>query len=51
MRVNSCTPGFIATDLVGPLLSGSGKTAAELGAETDTERGTVAAVRLLLAPL
>ena len=31
LRINACTPGFIATDLTKPYASGSGKTPEEMG--------------------
>mmetsp|Transcript_12351 Transcript_12351/g.19594 ORF Transcript_12351/g.19594 Transcript_12351/m.19594 type:complete len:316 (-) Transcript_12351:140-1087(-) len=44
--VNACTPGFIATDLVKPMVEQKGKTAKELGAKTPYE-GALCALTLV----
>ncbi len=46
LRINACTPGFIATDLTRPYTEGSGKTAAELGMKPPAE-GTRSTLFLL----
>jgi len=50
LRVNACTPGFIATDLTSGFAEKSGKTMAEMGAKTPFE-GATAAVKLTMGSL
>lgn len=50
LRVNACTPGFIATDLTRPYGEKSGKTMAEMGAKTPAE-GATAALFLTMSSL
>ena len=45
--MNSCSPGFIQTDLTEPLLEKSGKTPEEMGM-LPVEKGTIAPVHLLM---
>lgn len=50
LRVNACTPGFIATDLTSGYAKKAGKTMAEMGAKTPWE-GAKAAVMLTMSSL
>ncbi|MDB4944615.1 MAG: Short chain dehydrogenase [Labilithrix sp.] len=50
LRVNACTPGFIATDLTLPHFASSGKSSEELGMKTPAE-GARAPLHLLFAEL
>lgn len=50
LRVNACTPGFIATDLTQPYVASSGKTPAELGMKPPSE-GAKSPMHLLFAEL
>ena len=45
--MNSCSPGFIETDLTRPFAERSGKTPAEMGM-LPVEKGTIAPVHLLM---
>jgi NAD(P)-dependent dehydrogenase (short-subunit alcohol dehydrogenase family) len=46
LRVNACTPGFIATDMTKPYAESTGKSPAELGMKTPAE-GARAPMHLL----
>ena len=48
--MNSCSPGFIQTDLTKPWLKSSGKTPEEMGM-LPVEKGTIAPVHLLMSNL
>jgi len=50
LLINSCTPGFIETDLTRPFADKSGKTPQEMGM-LPVEKGTVAAEYLLMGDL
>jgi len=50
LLINSCTPGFIETDLTRPFAENSGKSPAEMGMKS-TEEGTKAAVYLMMSDL
>jgi len=50
LLINSCTPGFIETDLTRPMAEKAGKTPEEMGMKK-TENGTVAAVFLMMRDL
>ena len=50
LLINSCTPGFIETDLTRPMAEKAGKTPEEMGMKK-TENGTVAAVFLMMNDL
>jgi len=50
LRVNACTPGFIATDLTKSYAEKAGKTPAEMGMKT-TEEGAMAALLLTMGQL
>ena len=50
LLINSCTPGFIETDLTRPMAEKAGKTPEEMGMKR-TENGTVAAVFLMMTDL
>jgi NAD(P)-dependent dehydrogenase (short-subunit alcohol dehydrogenase family) len=50
LRVNACTPGFIATDMTRPYVDSAGKSAAELGMKTPAE-GAKAPMHLLFGDL
>lgn len=50
LRVNACTPGFIATDLTRAFLESSGKSAFELGMKTP-DQGAQAPLHLLFDEL
>merc|ERR1711936_45666 len=47
---NSCTPGFIETDLTRPMAERAGKSPGEMGMKS-TDQGTVAAVFLMMSDL
>ena len=47
IKMNSCSPGFIETDLTRPFAERSGKTPAEMGM-LPVEKGTIAPVHLLM---
>ena len=47
LKINSCTPGFIETDLTRPLAIANGKTPAEMGMKTP-DQGTSASIFLLM---
>lgn len=46
VKINSCTPGFIATDLTAPFATKQGKTPEEMGMKTPTQ-GCAVIMRLL----
>ena len=48
--MNSCSPGFIETDLTRPFSERSGKTPAEMGM-LPVEKGTIAPIHLLMGTL
>lgn len=50
LRINACTPGYIATDLTQPMADKMGKTPAELGMKPPSE-GTRSALHLLFGEL
>ena len=50
LKINACTPGFIATDLTKSYAEKAGKTPAEMGMKTP-EEGATAAVRLTMKSL
>lgn len=50
LRVNACTPGFIATDMTRPYAEGSGKSPAELGMKAPAD-GARAPMHLLFGEL
>ncbi len=50
LRVNACTPGFIATDMTRPHAEAQGKSPAEMGMKTPAE-GTKAPMHLLFDEL
>ncbi|CAN5918254.1 SDR family oxidoreductase [soil metagenome] len=50
VRVNACTPGFIATDMTRSYVASSGKSAAELGMKSPAD-GAKAPLHLLFAEL
>jgi len=50
LLINSCTPGFIETDLTRPMAERSGKTPEEMGM-LSAEKGTVAATYLMMGDL
>ena len=50
LLINSCTPGFIETDLTRPFADKSGKTPEEMGM-LPVEKGTVAANYLMMGDL
>jgi len=50
LRVNACTPGFIATAMTQPYAASSGKSPAELGMKTPAE-GATAPLHLLFGAL
>ena len=50
IMMNSCSPGFIQTDLTKPWLERSGKTPEEMGM-LPVEKGTVAPIHLLMGNL
>ncbi len=45
--MNSCSPGFIETDLTRPFTERSGKTAEEMGM-LPVDKGTIAPIHLLM---
>jgi len=50
LRVNACTPGFIATDMTRPYAEGAGKSPAELGMKSPAD-GARAPMHLLFGEL
>ena len=50
LLINSCTPGFIETDLTRPMAERAGKSPGEMGMKS-TDQGTVAAVFLMMSDL
>lgn len=50
LRINACTPGFIATDMTRPYAESSGQSPAELGMKTPAE-GAKAPLHLLFGAL
>ena len=50
IMMNSCSPGFIQTDLTKPWLERSGKTPEEMGM-LPVEKGTIAPIHLLMGNL
>jgi len=50
LLINSCTPGFIETDLTKPIADRMGKTPADMGMKSP-EAGAIAAEYLMMADL